>query len=138
MSWKWNVSTVLENLTLCNISYLDKNFETCCHTLSCCISEKNMWQCNVGCLKKLQNCKMEGCECSSRGSVLLALWQVKRSQRKWHMWHLLNGKWKKEKKKIDVIESKKFWSHNLISHMIQLIVDGHENFQLVLQDTVAF
>jgi len=48
--------------------------------------------------------------------------------------------WKIEKIKEkvgNVIESKKFWSHNLISHMIQLNVDGHENFQSVLQDTVA-
>jgi hypothetical protein len=44
----------------------------------------------------------------------------------------------KEKKKIDnMINSKRFWSHNLISHMIQLIVGGHKNFQSVLQDTVA-
>jgi hypothetical protein len=48
--------------------------------------------------------------------------------------------WKieKRKEKIDnVIQSKKFWSHNLISHMIQLIMDGHENFRSALQDTVA-
>jgi hypothetical protein len=59
------------------------------------------------------------------------LWQVKHSQRNWHMRHLLNGGGG------NVIESKKFWSHYLISHMIKLIVDGYENFQLVLQDTVA-
>lgn len=50
----------------------------------------------------------------------------------------IERKIEKKRKKIDnVIQSKKFWSHNLASHMIQLIVDGHENFQLVLEETIA-